>query len=447
MQNKSILFIEPAGSSANVFDNYMKLPLMGTLYLGTILHNKGYRVKILNENILSERIDPFEIEADYFCISALTLSANRTKLLAKQLKQLYPQSKVIIGGIHATLLPEEFIEYADHVIVGEAEGNIVDIIEGRYPDQIVHGKPIDDLNHLPLVNYGLMERIEKMGHIPIMTSRGCPFNCNFCTVTKIFGRKYRKQAPARIMEEIKNALKYFKTNEIFFYDDNLTADRKRADELFDSIIDQRLSLSWSAQVRSDLGKFPELIAKMRKAGCNRLFIGFESIDDHTLEALHKSQTRRDIENAITVIHDQGINIHGMFMLGEDNDTLGNINKPFPGTKIYKQLKAEKRIYHENWDNYDGMYIVYRPKNINPLKLQMACITGYKRFYSLRRTAIDATLFFYNIFLDALVLNFNKLFKYDLHTVFVKLGAKLIIYKWMQINKSYLTFLENIESRV
>jgi hypothetical protein len=98
MKNKSVVFIEPMGSSTNVFDSYMKLPLMGSLYLGTILHNRGYRVSIFNENILGRKIDPFEVSADCFCISALTLNANRAKGLAKQIRQIHPQAKV-------TLLP------------------------------------------------------------------------------------------------------------------------------------------------------------------------------------------------------------------------------------------------------------------------------------------------------------------------------------------------------
>ncbi|MFH1761254.1 MAG: radical SAM protein, partial [bacterium] len=466
MQNKSVLFIEPMGNRANVFDNYMKLPLLGSLILGTILHDKGYPVKILNENLLDKRIDPFEINADIFCITALTLSANRAKMLAKQIRQIYPHSKILVGGIHASLLPEEFTDFADHVVTGEAEANIVDIVEGAYTEKIIKGKPIPDMNDLPLVNYGLMENGEKMGYIPIMTSRGCPFDCNFCTVTRIFGRKYRAQKTARVIAEIENALKYFKARDIFFYDDNLTANRRRADELFECMTRKSLPVSWSAQVRSDIGKHPELIGKMRSAGCNRMFIGFESINEEILKAFKKSQTRSDIERAIAAIHAHGINIHGMFILGEDNDTLDNIAgtvefavqkeidtvqfmvlTPFPGTVVYEQLKKENRIYHDNWDHYDGMFIVFRPGSMNPLKLQLACVSAYRRFYSLRRTFMDTVAFLYNICLDALVLNFSRLFRYDLHTILVKIGARFIVSRWLKVNKGYLKYLEQAENAV
>ena len=102
---------------------------MGTVYLGTILHNQGYDVHIYNENIMAEPLDPFDIEADAFCISALTVSANRAILLAHEIKRINPDSRVVVGGIHASLVPKDFMEFADQVVVGEAENIIVDVVE------------------------------------------------------------------------------------------------------------------------------------------------------------------------------------------------------------------------------------------------------------------------------------------------------------------------------
>jgi radical SAM superfamily enzyme YgiQ (UPF0313 family) len=320
-----------------------------------------------------------------------------------------------------------------------------------------------DLDQLPLVNYQLLKNMVRMDFIPVMTSRGCPFDCNLCTVTKIFGRKFRRQSPHRVIREIKHALRSFKTRDIFFYDDNFTADPKRAGVIFDEMIRQNLPISFSMQTRSDVASQPGFLEKMRRAGCNRVFIGFESINDDTLKALHKSQTRADVENAIVQLHRHGILIHGMFILGEDNDTPENITNtvdfaiekdidtvqfmvltPFPGTKVYEDLKQQGRIYHENWDNYDGMYIVYRPKRMTAVKLQQACIAAYRRFYSLRRTVMDSLRFATSISLDALVWNFRRLYKYDLSNVFVRFGAKLIVRRWSQINRNYLKFLENAD---
>ena len=175
MTAKRVIFIEPSASKTNVFDNYMRLPLMGSLYLGTILHENGYQVRILNESILGHEIDPYELTADIFCITALTGSASRARFIAASLKSIYPKSTVLVGGIHASLVPEEFTDVADHVVVGEAEDIILDIVEGKYEEKIIQCGKVTDMSALPLVRYDLLEEHEKLDIVPLMTSRGCPF--------------------------------------------------------------------------------------------------------------------------------------------------------------------------------------------------------------------------------------------------------------------------------
>lgn len=461
MKKKSILFLEPAGHKANVFANYMKLPLTGILYLGTILHNAGYEVSILSENLLPKRIDPFEIKADIFCITSLTVSANRARTLAGQLKRIYPESKVIVGGIHATLMPETFEGVADQIVLGEAEDIIIDVIEGKFSDYIVHGAPIQDLDALPFINYSLLEGYRRMPIIPIITSRGCPFNCEFCTVTKIFGRRFRMQSAERVLAEVKSALSYFTVKSVFFYDDNFTADRERIDKICQLIVDHEIDFHWNAQVRTDIAKEPELVEKMVQAHCDRVFVGFESIDNDALAALHKSQTREDVEHSIRTLHRYGIKVHGMFMFGEDHDTVENIRNtatfaiendidtvqfmvltPIPGTKIYERFDEQNRLYHKNWDYYDGMYAVFQPKNMSGMTLQLETIRAYKKFYSLRRTVKDSLYFLYHICIDALVWNFKQVHRYNVDTLFIKVASKLIVKRYASFfNKAYFKFLK------
>jgi len=365
---KSVVFIEPTGHMSNVFENYMRLPLLGSLYLATILHNQGYRVRVINENILGREVDPFEIQADVFCLTALTVSASRAKLLAAQLRTVHPDCRIVVGGIHASLLPEEFTGVADHVVVGEAEQIIVDLVEGRIEEKVVTGSRVEDLEELPPIHYALLDGFATMNCVPVMTSRGCPFDCNFCTVTKVFGRKFRNLSAARVVAEVENAMRYFAARAFFFYDDNFTAHRPRVEAICDLLNDKQLGITWAAQVRCDLAKSPDLVEKMAKAGCRWVYIGFESIQDETLQALHKSQTQADIVRAIQVFHRFGINIHGMFMFGEDHDSLETIDgtvefatghgidtvqfmvlTPFPGTRCYDDLVAENRLLHTNWD--------------------------------------------------------------------------------------------------
>jgi len=459
---KRILFIEPSGSEANVFDNYMKLPLLGSLYLGTILYNAGYDVKIINENISQRKISPLEIDSDIVCISCLTITANRTKELAEGIKFFFPNIRIIIGGIHASLLPEEFKDVADNIVIGEAEDIIIDIIEKKCTEKFIYGNQIANLDELPLINYSLIENYKKMNIIPIMTSRGCPFNCNFCTVTKIFGKKFRKQSVDRIISEIKNALTFFYLPYIFFYDDNFTADKNMANELIDRLIAEKLNLTWTAQVRADIAKDEILLSKMFKAGCERFYIGFESIDDSVLQSLNKAQTKNSIINSIKIIHNYGINIHGMFMLGEDHDTLENISNtakfaiehdidtvqfmiltPFPGTETYEKINSEKRLLHKNWSFYDGMHIVFTPKNMTSLQLQKSAITAYKEFYSFNRTMLEFLRLGFEICFDALVWDFKQVSRYDLNNIYLKTGAKFIISEFMNLNKPYINYLEKI----
>lgn len=464
MSTLSVVLIEPMGNASNVFENYIHLPLTGMLYLGTILHNHGYRVTILNENIMGKKIDPFEVHADVYCITALSVSANRAKSLAVQFKRVYPQSRVIIGGIHASLLPDEFTDCADHIVIGEAEGCIVDVVSGAVKERIVQGTPVADLNDLPFVNYRLLKGYETLSIIPIMTSRGCPFDCNFCTVTTIFGRQFRMQLVERVIAEIKHALTIFSTRHFFFYDDNFTANRKRISELCDALLAENIEITWCAQVRSDLAERPRLLAKMAKAGCTRVYVGFESINDEVLAALQKSQTKKNIESAIRAFHSNNIMVHGMFMFGEDTDTLDNIHNtvafalhheidtvqfmiltPFPGTRIYDKIVSEERLFHKNWDYYDGMYIVFRPKNMTALRLQQETVEAYKRFYSLRRTAVNMLDFSFNLLLDSFVWNFKRAFRYNLDTIFLRIGSRFIINRFTQLYTGYLTFLEELET--
>jgi len=463
---KSVVFIEPAGAAASVFENYMKLPLTGTLYLGTILHNAGYSVRIFNESVLAERIDPFTISADVYCISSLTTSSSRAKALANQIRRIYPESRIIIGGIHASLLPADFVDVADCIVQGESEKNIIDIIEGDYErgsGTIVQGQAIDDVEQLPLINYSLIQEVDSMDIIPIMTSRGCPFDCNFCTVTKIFGKKFRMQSPQRIIAEVRHALTFFKTNGIFFYDDNFTANQRRIDDLCDLILAEGLDIAWTAQVRQDIANNPTLLRKMAKAGCRIVFIGFESINDATLKAMHKSQTRKDIEISIREIQQAGINIHGMFIFGDDNDTVESLRQtvtfaisqhidtvqfmvltPFPGTPVYDTFVKEKRLFHQRWEYYNGMFAVYQPKTMTASRLQSEMLSAYRRFYSLQHLTLEGLKLLLNVIIDALVWDFRRAFRYGFETLLLKGGFKFLVSRFASLYQGYFKFLDEID---
>jgi len=190
---------------------------------------------------------------------------------------------------------------------------------------------------------------------------------------------------------------------IFFYDDNLAANRGRLKTMLQMMIDEGLQVSWSAQVRTDVARDPELLELMRRSGCWCVYLGLESISQATLDSYEKAQSVDDIVKAVATLHEHGINSHGMFVLGADTDTkdvvkdtvnfavkhkidtvMLNILTPLPGTPLFEELDAQGRIFDKRWHLYDALHVVYTPKNMTPYELQREAIHGYMRFYSLRQ---------------------------------------------------------------
>ena len=229
-----------------------------------------------------------------------------------------------------------------------------------------------------------------------MTSLGCPFDCTFCTVTMMFGRKYRMRSPESVIAELEAK----KPRSVFFYDDNFAADKRRLKKLLQLMIDRGITLKWQAQVRTDVARDEELLTLMQRSGCHRLALGFESVDQATLDSYAKSQTVEDITNAIAALHRHGIHVHGMFVVGADSDTVRtagatvafaeryridslmlNILTPGIGTKQYEMMNGDERVFERRWQFYDGQHVIFEPQNMTASQLQTGVIDGYRRFYS------------------------------------------------------------------
>lgn len=458
---KNVLIVEPKASSANVFSFFSYLPLMGPLYLGTILKKAGFNVRVLNENILKRTVNPSELDTDFLLLSCLTPTVNRGFEIAKEYKTLNPDGKVIIGGPHVTFIRDKGLEYVDHVVMGEGENIIVDLLKHGSDEKFIHGEAVKDLDTLPFIDWDILEGGEKGSCMPIMTSRGCPFACNFCSVTGMFGRKYRAMSPERVLEEVKRNNKRY----IFFYDDNFTADLKRAHKIMDGLDDLDLKRNvWTAQVRSDVAKDPELVEKMARSGCERVYIGFESINPKTLKTLKKSQTPEDISQAIQTLHKNEIKVHGMFMYGSDSDdpnvvkeTVEFVKKsridsvqymvltPLPGTELFKKIESDGRLIHRNWEYYDGLHVVFWPEQFSPASLQELAMDSFGHFYSLTSAANELI----NLFGDGVmrrlgwIANKGRIHTYSFKNAAIKAGGKLILKKWYRINSSYMSFLHQL----
>ncbi|MBI2128805.1 B12-binding domain-containing radical SAM protein [Candidatus Woesearchaeota archaeon] len=459
-KSKKIIFVEPRGSAANVFSSQMTLPLLGPIYLATMLKNEGYDARVHNENLLGRDVAMHELDADILCITGLTSTISRGYEIAKDFKALNPERKVIIGGIHASFMKEEAAKYADNVVIGEGENAILDLIKNGSSEKFIHSSQLSDLSSLPMPDFTVLKNYQGMGMTPIMTSRGCPFGCNFCSVTALFGRKYRTNSAEQVIKEFRN----IKTKTAFFYDDNLCADRQRSYEIFNSIAKENLGIKWSAQVRCDAAQDNRLLKKMADAGCDRVFIGFESVNQRTLDGYKKNQSLDDIVLAIKRFHEYGIKIHGMFVLGSDKDDKSIFNAtndfsnaqdidsvqysiltPLPGTPVYNMLAAQKRLLHRVWEYYDGMHVVFRPKLLSPLELQQGIIDSYKKFYTSTKLLKGALNLFYDKTINRFSSAIGGLKTYAPKNWDTTLLGKVIISRWLNLNKSYLDYLKRIKT--
>jgi radical SAM superfamily enzyme YgiQ (UPF0313 family) len=417
-----IVFIEPKAPGLHIFSQF-PLPRLGTLILGTMMKKRGWEVELFVEDF--RKVD-FDIiaTADLVGISTITSTAPRAYAIADRVREM--GIPVLMGGPHVTYLTEEALEHADFVVRGEGEAALTAFIDARekgagyaevpnlsYKDgtgAVVHNPMAPraaDLDRIPFPDLSLLRPEAKgfkhMSSIPVLTSRGCPFDCSFCSVTGMFGRKYRFRSTANIIEELR--LYSGGRASIFFYDDNFAAHPKRTRDLCEAIIRENLKITWTTQVRADVTRDPDLVGLMKKSGCHTVYIGFESVNPDALEDMKKKQTVAEIANAVKVFRRHRIHIHGMFVLGFDQDDWRSVRKtvrfakrarlmstqfliltPLPGSAFYDQISAQNRIRFHDWALYDAHHAVFQPARFSLPDLQKAQSFAHRKFYSLKQEA-------------------------------------------------------------
>ena len=360
-------------------------------------------------------------------ISTITATVKRGYALADECRAL--GIPVILGGPHVTFLPDEALTHAELVVRGEGEGAMNALLDlwhagyvkaadteyARVPNlswqdatgAIRHNPKapwLNDLDGLPVPDFSLADGTADCGFggkktVMVQTSRGCPFDCSFCSVTGMFGKKFRYRSVESVLQEVRR----YNTRDhvVFFCDDNFTANKRRARELAEAMIRERFRFQWSTQVRTDLARDPELVRLMKRAGCHTVFIGFESVNPKSLTEMKKSQSLEDIQNAIRVVQGAGIHIHGMFVFGFEEDDWLTVEAtvrlarevkltsvqlliltPLPGSELYERLGSEGRITSWDWDLYDTHHVVFRPTGFTSFELQCAQVYGHTRLYTL-----------------------------------------------------------------
>ena len=415
-----IVFIEPQAPNLHIFSQF-PLPRLGSLILGTMMKERGWDVELFVEEL--RQIDYAVLAAaDLVGISTITSTAPRAYAIADRVRAM--GIPVLMGGPHVTFLADEALTHADYVVRGEGEWALSEFVDawesGRgYADvsnlsYLEDGVPVHNpirpaegnLDRNPYPDLALLKPDPGRGRairtIPIQTSRGCPFDCSFCSVTGMFGKAYRFRSTENIIAELRRYDD--KRNSIFFYDDNFAANRAHTKELLLAMIREKFKFTWTTQVRADVARDLELVRLMKKAGCHTVYVGFESVNPGSLADMKKRQTVAEIDRSVKVLRRNGIKIHGMFVLGFDQDDWASIKRtvkfatkarlattqfliltPLPGSEFYEKMCTEKRIAFRDWSLYDAHHVVFRPVKLTPIDLQKAQMFCHRKFYSFKQT--------------------------------------------------------------
>lgn len=348
-----------------------------------------------------ERIEniPCDLEADVIAMTVETFSAKRAYKLATRYRE--QGKKVILGGFHPTLLPEESVEFADAIVIGEAEeiwSKIIEDLKNNNLQKIYSAENTADLSQIKY-DYSVFKGKKYNPIGLIQFSRGCKFQCEFCSVHGFFKNSVRCKSVEAIVEEIKN----IKEKYIFFIDDNIFSDEESAKNLFEALIP--LEKKWLCQISIDAAKNSDLLKLMKKSGCTGVLIGFESLNIENLKQMGKGANikNNNYKEVINNIYDAGIMIYGTFVVGYDFDTkesvsdlvdfaienkfaVANFNPlmPMPGTKLYDRLKSENKLTFDKWwldDGYSYGDAMLKPKGMSESELKDCCKNARYTFNS------------------------------------------------------------------
>jgi radical SAM superfamily enzyme YgiQ (UPF0313 family) len=387
------------------------LPPLSLAILDGLTPNR-HNIKIINDIV--EEID-FSPDFDLVAITAMTTQIGRAYQIADRFRNL--GVKVVIGGIHATILPEEAKEHADSVVIGEADNLWEDILNDFEKDQFKdfyqdQSKP--DLQRLILPKWDHMNlKIypkpfgHKLPKMPLFTTRGCVFNCKFCSVSKYFGKSFRFKPVGHVIKEIENT----NTKSFLFVDDNIACDIGYSRELFKEL--RKKDINWFSQISTTVLRTPDLIDLAAQSGCTSLFIGIESINKESLKSVSKGFNKvEQYEELFARLRTAGIKPFPSIIFGLDDDTpeqfhttidflmknkIGNayfwILTPLPGTELYNEMDREGRILIKDWSRYNLSDVVFQPKNFTPEELYRGYWNAFQQFFTLKNIV---KRLFYNV---------------------------------------------------
>jgi len=411
-------------------------PPMGLAQIAAVLERDSYRVSLIDANAL--KLNPGEVasqvtDADIVGLTAMTPTINAAINIARVIKQVKPELPVVLGGPHATLLPEETLNTApeiDIIVRGEGEEVFIDLLKNmdhhktlsnvpginyRKDGHIINNlSPTTnvDLDSLPFLAYHRLPRDKYRPHPPhgrdlpfaaIITSRGCPYKCSYCS-KPIGGAKFRGQSPERVIAEIVYYMTKFGVREIAFYDDVFTLNQKRACAIAEGMLNRKLKIHWTCETRVNLVD-KELLQLLRRAGCYAIAYGIESASPQILATINKGITLEQIEEAVAITREAGLQTIGYFMVGSPGETPQSITEtinfakrlkldfaqfsiptPFPGTELYDLYLKDKSNRPVDWENFTYASLgkktvpLFESEELKQADLQSWVRRAYREFY-------------------------------------------------------------------
>jgi radical SAM superfamily enzyme YgiQ (UPF0313 family) len=390
-----VLFVSPGWPKGRLWGELgFKFPSLSLAALAAVTPVE-WSVELCDENI-----EPLALttDADLIAITAMTPQAPRAYKIAAQFKAA--GKTVVMGGFHASNLPDEALQHLDSVVVGEGEliwpQLLADFQHGRL-QRLYRSSDLIAMTAIPIARRQLFAGKKYLFTNTLQTTRGCPFDCEFCSVTAFYGRHYRKRPIDAVLAELVELRR--KNSFAFFVDDNLVADRKYALELFAGM--KGMGFKWLSHAPIDFADDREFIKAAGEAGCVALFVGFESLNQEALKAMGKvTNTAKSYLEDAQVFRDNGIGILGSFVMGNDGDTpevfertlafceearlegaIFPILTPYPGTEVRRRLEAEGRILSNAWEDYDMEHVTFQPRGMSVAELQQGYDWLNRSFYS------------------------------------------------------------------
>ena len=357
----------------------------------------------IDVELYDERLEeiPFDIETDLVAMTVETYTARRAYQIADRFRRR--GICVVMGGYHPTFLPEETLEHADAIVRGDAEDSwptLLDDVRNNALQRIYESPEFPVLDgHMPDRSIFDGKKYGPMGLVQY--SRGCRFNCTFCSIRAFYGSNLRQRPVEQVAEDIRRSGK----RHFFIVDDNLFIDTEKSRQLFEALLP--LGITWSCQVSVDVARDPGLVRLMARSGCISALVGFESLEPESLRQVKKHWNVRwqSYDEAIAVFRNAGIMLYGTFVFGCDSDTvasfdtavdfairhkflLANFNPltPMPGARLFDTMQAEGRLLHDRWwldPTFRYGDATFEPKGMTADELTAGCFAARIRFNTWR----------------------------------------------------------------